>query len=472
MFLRKIAELRDSLSAKLTLWYAIAFTLSALLSLIICYQQVLSMAIARVDEELLGDLAEFTDLYASDGIDKVKDELAKEVASEDEERKSIQLLTIQGQVVIQSDVSHWEDRIATERITAAPPKDDRPLIETIDVPSRSIQARTITRQIDPGWILRIGLSLEENDEYLNLFRHVIFILLLPMALCSVAIGWFMAKQALGDVEKITRTAEMITAGNLDERVTVQKKSREIVHLANTFNQMVDKLHTLIRGMREITDNIAHDLRSPLTRIRGIAEMNLLGPRSTEGFESMAVNTVEECDNLLQLINTMLEITETEAGLGMGETEHVDLHALIREASELFHHLALEKQISIIAVPGQSTFVRANRAKLRRLIANLLENGVKYTPADGTITVALLRTEKQVGFSVEDNGIGIAPSDLPKIFNRFYRCDVSRTESGFGLGLSLAKAIAEAMDGDLQALSAPGKGTRFIFSMPSTKIINK
>lgn len=158
---------------------------------------------------------------------------------------------------------------------------------------------------------------------------------------------------------------------------------------------------------------------------------------------MAVSTIEECDNLIDMINTMLDITETEAGVAEFQIEKLDLNKLILEAYELFRPIADEKNIKLNKNLSEKMFLQGDRDKLQRMITNLLENAIKYTPADGTVTISIDRKEGQVGIIFEDTGIGIPESDLPYIFDRFYRCDKSRSQAGIGLGLSLVKAFTES-----------------------------
>jgi signal transduction histidine kinase len=216
----------------------------------------------------------------------------------------------------------------------------------------------------------------------------------------------------------------------------------------------------------MTDNIAHDLRSPLTRIRGFAEMTLIGQRSTADFQEMAVNTVEECDNLIHMINTMLDIAEAESGIGASSSEPVNLQLLIEDACALFNGLARKKGIRLQKQVPDSVVVFGDKSKLQRMITNLIENAIKYTPEQGRVTISVRISGQEARVRVSDTGIGIAPEEQTKIFQRFYRCDTSRSETGMGLGLSLVKAFAESLGGSLSVESALREGSTFTLRMPA------
>jgi signal transduction histidine kinase len=213
-------------------------------------------------------------------------------------------------------------------------------------------------------------------------------------------------------------------------------------------------------MKEINDNIAHDLRSPLARIRGIAEMTLSDDKSIEDYKEMAVSTIEECDSLIGMINTMLDITEAEAGVNGSSTETFDVSALVLEACELFRPMADQRQIGMLTEVSPPLPFRGDRKKLQRIVTNIVENAIKYTPPKGKIRVSAAAADGKIQIVVNDDGIGISPEDLPHIFERFYRCDRSRSQSGVGLGLSLAKAYTQSMRGIITVESVLGRGSTF------------
>jgi signal transduction histidine kinase len=247
---------------------------------------------------------------------------------------------------------------------------------------------------------------------------------------------------------------------------VTKRLLEVSRLANTFNTMLDRIQSLLKGMSEVTDNVAHDLRSPLTRIRGIAEMTLMGKSSLVDYEKMAASTIEECDNLIHLINTMLDITETEAGVGRFDKKPVDLKKLLICACDLFYPVADEKDIRILSLlPPDELVIQGDKGRLQRMVTNLLENAIKYTDPGGKVTISAYKDNGQVHMEFADSGVGISEKDLPLIFERFFRCDNSRTQPGTGLGLCLVKAYANALGGDVHVKSTLNEGSTFSVTLP-------
>jgi len=465
MCLRKIRSMKDSLSVRLTLWYALIFALSSLLILVIFYQRVAYIAMEGVDQELLEEISEFTDMFSDTDFEHVKREMVREAVSEKTEKVFFRLISNTGKVLATTNMEPWGGIKVSPDFVRMAIAEKRPILHTIEIPGEEHNARSIYGLIGPSVLLQIGLSLEDNEEYLHILKKLVFLLLLPVLFFAALIGWILAKKALSGVDEVTRIAGEISQGAYEKRVMVKNHTLEIDQLANTFNKMVDRLQRVIQEMREINDNIAHDLRSPLTRIRGAAEMTLMTRNSPADFEEMAVSIIEECDNLINMINTMLDIAETEAGVGELNMETVDLSTLILDACELYRSIAQEKHISVHTLVPEKAQYQGDKSKVQRLVTNLLDNAIKYTPAKGSVHVTLEDLEAMIIIRFTDTGIGMPSSEIPRIFDRFYRADASRSQAGTGLGLSLAKAIAEACGGFISVESTPDKGSTFTVTLP-------
>jgi heavy metal sensor kinase len=286
-----------------------------------------------------------------------------------------------------------------------------------------------------------------------------------IVLFSAVSGWLLVRETLSRVETITRTAQNISGSNLEARVQGTGNKDELDHLVITFNSMLDRIEDLVKSIREMSDNIAHDLKSPITRIRGFAELALVHEEGLEDYRHMAANTIEESDRLLDMINTMLMISKTEAGEGDFTFNTVNLTEMIKGACDLFAPLAEDKQISFANEIADDIFVEADVRMLQRAFSNLLDNAIKYTPKDGRIRITAVLESQAAVIRVADTGIGIHPEYHEKIFERFFRVESSRTSSGTGLGLSLARTIVRRHKGDIRVSSHPGRGSVFEMRLP-------
>jgi heavy metal sensor kinase len=467
MYLNKIFRLPSTLAVRLTLWYAGIFTISTLVAFLALYFVISTVLKERTDQDFLDDVQEYSAMRATEGIDRVKSEIAWEVSSDGAEHVFLRLLSMDGEELLSTDMSAWQGvgsgRHALQKLKNGAPH----VLETLDLPEHEFQVRSVYGIIGPDLVLQIGESLEEDTEFLELHRKIFVPLMAVMVIIAAFVGWLLAKRALRGVEEVTETAIEISEGALDKRVPHKIRGEEIERLANTFNYMLDRINVLIKEMREMSDNIAHDLRSPLARIRGAAEMALTTSTSEE-HRVFAANMIEDCDRLIGIINTMLDIAEAESGVAEITLEEVDIARVTRRACELFQAIAEENAVRITTELPDSCVVYGEARKLQRMVANLLDNALKYTPPEGTVTVSVNADNGQVAISISDTGVGISEDDLPHIFKRFYRCDISRAKGGTGLGLSLVQAIVHSHGGSVNATSHPGKGSTFtvILTQPS------
>jgi heavy metal sensor kinase len=453
MSLKTLLETRHTLAFRVTLWYAGIFTLSSGLAFLFFYLLIINVIQDRTDRDLQEEATKFSTLLSLHGMDEVEHAAIMESQAAGERKIFFRLLSLNGAVFSSSNMSYWRDIGVESKAVRELIRTQEPVFDTIVIPDRRDEVRVLYAFIGSRVILQLGQSMEYQTRFIEAFKKIFITTMTVLVLLAALIGWFMARKALSGLEEVTRTARQISGGTLEKRVPVNRKGDEIARLAETFNDMLERIQRLVVGVKEMNDNIAHDLKSPITRIRGIAEVTLTTETSLDDYKSMAASTIEECDRLLDMINTMLIISKTEADVA-------------REACTLFQPLAEDKAITLTRdIPDQS-LITGDVRMMQRMVANLLDNAIKYTPSHGNIDVSIHRGKGSfVVVSIKDSGIGISEKDLPNIFERFYRCDPSRTETGVGLGLSLARAIALAHGGRIDVLSSIGKGSTFRVTLP-------
>jgi heavy metal sensor kinase len=468
MSFERLLSLRKTLAFRLTLWYAGIFTLSSFVAFVLFYTVVLSVIQGRTDQELLGQARQFSTVLATQGLGAVEAFAVLEAQGAGEKKVFFRLLYPTGQAFSSSNMSYWQDIRVRETALAQALSGDAGVFETLVLQKRRDKVRILYALIAPQVILQVGQSMEASSRFLEAFQRIFAATMVLLIGVAAGVGWFMARRAVSGVEAVTRTAQIISGENLEKRVPVNPRGDEIDQLAMTFNLMLDRIQGLLKEVREMSDNMAHDLKSPITRIRGMAEVTLTTGKSLNEYESMAASTIEECDRLLDMINAMLMISRTEAGVDRFTREKVDLAGLVRDACELFGPMAEDKGLKLTCTAPDSSSTTGDLRMLQRMLANLLDNAIKYTPAGGEVSVTLTeRCGNGVTIDITDTGMGISPQDLPRIFERFYRGDESRSQPGIGLGLSLARAIARAHGGDITVTSTVNRGTVFSVTLPKS-----
>jgi heavy metal sensor kinase len=466
MYSKKGIKVRHTLAFRLTLWYAGIFSLSACIAFIFFYLLMTAMFRDQTDRDLYRQAGIFSTIMATDGVEAVKRFAALESQASGEKKIFYRLFYPTGISFSSSNMSYWQDIGVTRVNIEQALRGNSQIYETLTIPNRAEQVRILYSNIGAGVILQLGQSLENVANFVEAFRQIVIATLIMLVLLSAGFGWFLARRAVSGVQAVTRTARSISAGSLEERVPVNTRGDEIDQLATTFNAMLDRIQHLVEGIREISDNVAHDLKSPLTRIRGAAEIALITGKDMAEFEQMAASNIEECDRLLDMINTMLMISQTEAGVGELVKADVDITQIVKDACDLFQPMAADKSVDLVCGEIETATLKGDLSLLQRLVANLVDNAIKYTQAGGRVDVSV-HTKKHHGIvlTVADTGVGISAGEQPHIFERFYRCDPSRSTTGAGLGLSLAKAIAEAHQGRIKVKSEAGKGSIFKVVLP-------
>lgn len=317
---------------------------------------------------------------------------------------------------------------------------------------------------------KILVAYPESDVYevLNSLFSVLLLLVPVVVLVSILGGYFLSNRSLRPVENINLTARSITATNLNQRLQKGIVDDEISRLADTINEMFDRLQQSFEQMKQFSADASHELRTPLTIIRGEIELALSSKQSVEEYRRTLASVLEETIRLSTITDDLLTLAQSERNDLQFNKETISITSIITELFEDITLLASEKSIQITKKQIDEIQIVGDSIRLRQLFLNILDNSIKYTQPNGNVSISLLQKDGFAEFIVEDSGIGIAIDDLTKIFDRFYRVDKgrSRSQGGTGLGLSIANWIAKIHNGKISVQSEIGKGSTFIISIPS------
>jgi len=315
-------------------------------------------------------------------------------------------------------------------------------------------------RLSNGDILQVGNSDAAREDVLERFRWILAAVFLPAVLLGFIGGFLIARRALSPVRDLIETLEAVESGAMGVRAPLRHTGDELQELTELFNGMMGRIETLVSGMKNALDNVAHDLRTPMTRLRAVAELPLRSEAGTPDCREALADCIEESDKVLGMLDTLMDISEAETGTIALALEPVDVSEFLREAHEAYRYAAEEKGLRVEVAAEKNIRVLCDRSRMRRVISNLLDNAVKYTPSGGEIRLTAAREGTLAAITVRDTGVGIPPQDMPRIWERLYRSEAGRSQRGLGLGLSLVKAIVQAHDGSVDVSSSPGAGSRF------------
>ena len=423
---------------RLALWYATLFVSGAVAIVFVTYY-LTSTSLAQRDQQIIkGKLGDYAAAYQRGGV-RV---LAATVRSEQQvapERLFVRVVDRGVEAVVLSNPEGWD-----------PSK-----LEIVSAP------------LADGTLVQVGKSTEPRDDLLSRFRATLGIVTLFIIVIALTGGWLATQSALFPIRRLSQAVQrIISTGRTDARVPLDGTGDALDELTSLFNAMLDKIEGLVTAMRGALDNVSHDLRTPLTRLRGTAEMALASPVDLDRYREALADCVEESDRVLVMLNTLMDISEAESGAMQLQRETVALAGVVARAEDLYRDVADAKGVVLTVDAPADVTVAADRTRLEQVAANLIDNAVKYTPAGGRVDVEVRREHGAAILRVRDTGPGIPPDELPRIFDRLFRGDRSRAERGLGLGLSLVRAIVQAHGGTVSVESEPGKGSVFTVSLPT------
>lgn len=464
-FLPDTHLLRSS-SFRLAALYAGMFGASVLILLAFIYWSTAGYLARQTDATIESEIKGLAEQYRQRGVSGVAAVLRERIAN-DKDGVTVYLLTSPDLSRLVGNLNRWPSQQPDTQGWV-----EFQLSYRADENRRPRLARARVFRLRGGLRLLVGRNIRELEETKALLVSALSWGLGVMLLLGLVGGGLMSWSMLRRIESINQTSREIMTGDLSRRIPTKGTGDDFDQLADSLNIMLDRIQMLMEGIRQVSDNIAHDLRTPLTRLRGRlehlrdgSEMGA-GERAGEG-RALLEDAVGDADALLATFSALLRIAEIESGGRRAGFKLVVLDELVNDVAEFYEPLAQEKgqQFNVMAEDGLT--LHGDRDLLFQALANALDNAVKYTPADGVVSIALVRCPGGAEITVSDSGPGIPADDHDRVFGRFFRLEPDRGSPGNGLGLSLVRAVAGLHDAEIR-LDDNEPGLRMVLTLPLTE----
>ena len=456
---------------RISLWATLAFACGTMVVFAFLHRFVSNDIQQRTDAwlagevEVLGDVAEHTpknalyDRVVSEVAELASEEVPNRLRSEGRANDLVFFLQTDTKGTLALWVGAGSGAPYLDAIRRQPFPPDAP--QHLRVAGSNVPFRVVAARIDDGSVIYLGLSERDELRVLRSLRFRFFTWWLLLVLLGFAIVFYTTRRMLSHVRDITEAASRIGHTELDKRVPTSGRNDEVAHLARTLNRMLDRIESSMHQLHTITDALAHDLRSPLTAIRGKLEMSLSAATHGEQAEPI-VAAIDELDRLTEFLNTSLDVAEGKADALRLSKSEIDLDDLLRGMADLYEPSMSEKNLRMTLKSHSPLTIRADAGLVHRMISNLFDNELKHLPAGCVIHMRLEAEQEQARLTVEDDGPGFAPEILPHLFERRVK---GRQSSGHGLGLAFVEAVARAHGGNVAASNREEGGARLVLTLP-------
>ena len=441
--------------------YAALFAVSVLTLLGFIYVTTVGFIDRQINETIATEANGLYDQYREHGLNGLIQVINERIAA-DRFGDSIYLVTDPEYQMVVGNLKEWP-RDMERRNRYASFTADRPGQE--EGTSDTLQVRASSYVLSEGFHLLVGRNLRERQSFESLIVSSLFWSLVVTAGLALFGGLIMSRDMRRRLEAINRTAQQIIHGDLTRRMPVVGTDDEFDRLSLNLNDMLNQIDRLMHAMREVSDNVAHDLRSPLTRLKSRLELTLFGHGNPDQYRQAIEQAVTETDKILSTFNALLSIAQAEAGAGRGDMEILSADTLCADVAELYEPLAEAKSLGFTTDFNGPAQLSGNRHLLFQAVANLLDNAFKYAGEGGAIELAVRPLGDMVEIVVADRGPGIPEADREHVLQRFVRLESSRTTPGNGLGLSLVSAVASLHQGSF-ALEDNKPGLRAVLRLPA------
>ena len=461
--LRRTWGLR-TLGLRLVLGYTTLFVVSIVLLALLAYG-LFNHFMREPDRTFMqAQVYELAAAYERGRIDALRRDLFTTTVDERREELLVRLADPMGKTVFIYNPDNWTAAEIRGLENQPPPADEAWIALGPAEDDDALEAFTMA--LSDGHVLQVGMDADLREDAMESMREVFLTIALPMLVLALMVGAFMAYRALRPIRQLVESLHaVIDTGDVRTRIPEHNVGGEFADLVHLFNRMLGRIEDLMTGMSGTLDNITHDLRTPMTRLRGQAELALQEERDAADYREALADNLEASESVIAILESIMDVAEAEAGTMPLHLEPLNVADLVRDVVELYRLVAEEKEITFeVRLPTTREIV-ADRSRLRQVLANLVDNAVKYTPSGGRVTVEAIESQQGVIFRIQDTGPGIKLDEIHRIWDRLYRGDQSRSERGLGLGLSLVKAVVEAHQGQVSVESQVGAGSIFTVHIP-------
>ncbi|HTZ19813.1 MAG TPA: ATP-binding protein [Opitutaceae bacterium] len=465
-----LERVRHSLAVRLGVLYALVFTLGAAAVFGVLYW-FLADALEKRERAVVERRAQdYAALYENGGAAALRARLVSGEASPEVNSLLVRIVGPGGDIIFGRVPPDWVET-QVQRIPLPGAFGNfqfQQVVQTVRIPRDAEKDFTVaSAPLSDGRSLQVVRSTDNRTVLLAPLRRTFLSVGAGALTLAALVGLVLAWRVTRPLRAVNDTARRIVAtGDLQARVPPPAGGGELAELVRQFNTVLAQNAALIGAQRETLDNLAHDLRTPLARLRGTADLALQNQADSAAAREALADCLEESERVLRLLEAMLDVSAAETGTLTLRRERLDLGAVLTDAADLYREVAEEKNITMHIDTPAPVPVDGDSLRLGQAVANLLDNALKYTPADGRVRLAT-RTEPGFGvIEVSDTGPGVPPDEREKIWRRLYRGDASRSQRGLGLGLSLVKAIVEAHHGTVAVDEADGGGARFTVRLPA------
>ncbi|MBP7140458.1 MAG: HAMP domain-containing histidine kinase [Opitutaceae bacterium] len=456
-------RLRQSLALRLAFQYALVFAVGTAVLFSALYFYLADALESRERAAVERRAAVLAETYELGGLSALRADLTQD-ASPEVRSYFVRLLGPDNETLFASVPPDWiETSIQQVPLPSVPGLTATREIHTVRIPQSALRDYAIaSRPLAAGRLLQVGRSTDSRAVLLAPLRRTFLALGSGAIVLSLLLGTLLAWRATRPLRAVSETTRrIIETGDLAARVPGAGGRGELAVLVTQLNALLTKNAAHVQVLRDTLDNLAHDLRTPLTRLRGTAELALHDTGNVEEAQAALADCINESDRVLHLLEALLDVSAAEAGALKLNRDTLDARSLLERAADLYCEVAEEKRITLsLKLPETPVEIDADAVRLGQALGNLVDNALKYTPAGGTVVLSAEEKEDSVILAVDDSGPGVAEEEREAIFRRLYRSDTSRSQRGLGLGLSLARAMIQAHGGTINVSRSSQGGARF------------